>query len=115
VKYSPARTFALLVAEPFWLTPDVIALLTDWQVSELYFKPAIRRARDAQKKRRIGRVDAPDPKEGIPISREAYVRNGLRMFGGTADHWGKKWDAAKIEFDAYVAAQKGTSEPEVST
>lgn len=63
--------------EPWCFTPAEIGSLTDWQIWELYVRPAVRRqeaTRDAGKRPRLKKA----PGDGIP-DREEYIELGLHM------------------------------------
>lgn len=89
--------FELMGGEPWCFAPEQIGKLTDWQIWELYVKPAVRRQRDATRKGR-GRKPPKDRYGGVP-SREEFIKGGLH-FGLTAEHLG-------AEFDRWAATEEG--------
>jgi len=81
-----------LAQEPWGFSPDVLARLTDFQVLELYLKPAAERA-DQLKRESPGaarRNDVPAP-GGVP-SRADFVSAMAAEFGPRGDY-GAMWDA----------------------
>jgi len=89
--------FEILGGEPWCFTPEQIGKLTDWQVWELYVKPAVRRQRDSRRKRH-GRRPPKDKYGGVP-NRDEFIAGGLH-FGLTEEHLG-------AEYDKWAATEQG--------
>lgn len=98
----------MLCQEPWCFTPDQIGRLTDWQIMELYGKPAAKRAErlgapTAPKALGGRRENAPDAEPGTPEHRAQIVAGMVQAMG-----W--KPERAAAEYDRQLAlwkAQKG--------
>lgn len=85
-----------MAGEPWCFPPEVIAKLTDYQIDELYLRPAVKRA-EAMERERKGLPPAADPKPlAEPPPREAMIRFAASMFGKTRQQ-------AEAEYDAQLA------------
>lgn len=79
------------------MTKRDIEELTDWQIDNLYFKPAVERSnqmrRDAGLPPASTPVEVEEPTPGEPTKRteSEYVRNARAVFGGTEAHWRNEW------------------------
>ena len=92
--------YETLCGEPWCWTPQVIGELTDYQVWELVLRPALRRAREFDRKRSGSKGRRPRPSNKLP-DREEYVQGGMLLTGaGTREHWER-------EYDKFVASQEG--------
>lgn len=89
--------FRAMAGEPWCLTPGAIGKLTDWQIWELYVKPAVDRQREAKRGTGSGKRKR-DPFDGIP-SRADYI-SGAAHFGIPEEH-------AAAEFDKWAATDEG--------
>lgn len=85
--------FATLCGEPFYITPRDYAELTDFQIGVMV-RVAVKRAEEAKRQAKglPPRIKATPPKEG-ELTRDKFIQLGLGMFGGSAEVWGRQWDA----------------------
>lgn len=90
-----------MAGEPWCFTPAQIAELTDWQIVELYVKPAeeraeeVRRERDGVGRGEFGRpilANPPDPPTPILPDRSEYVAFCVSELGWTRAHAEAEWD-----------------------
>lgn len=89
--------FALLCGEPWCLPVAVVADLTDWQVENLYLRPAAARAaRLRGEEPEDGEAGEDSPTASPADERAAFVGAGLQMAPGTTrDHWEREYDRLK--------------------
>lgn len=105
------EAYAALCQEPWCFTPDQVSRLTDWQMLELYFLPAVRRAKDlkdgSEKESAVATPAAAPSGGGSEIpNRELFVATAmtLRMDRATAE---AQYDR---QLAAHLARQKGSSD-----
>jgi hypothetical protein len=97
----------MLCQEPWCFTPEQIGRLTDWQILELYAKPASERAERMSSPtgpKPLGTRREPDAEPGTPEHRAQVVGGMVRTMG-----W--KPERAAAEYDRQLAlwkAQKGS-------
>jgi len=92
--------------EPWCFTPAEIAPLTDYQIDEVYLKPAVRRA-EAMERERKGLPPPPTPGEKAPDApppRGAVVAFAMSTFGKTREQAEAMYDA---QLAAWEKQQKG--------
>lgn len=84
----------MVAGEPWCFPPDVIAGMTDWQIEDLYLKPAVERVKRVQG----GRDGTPEP------TPEADAMPSRREFVGMATREGVPAAVAHAEYDRMLAA-----------
>ncbi len=95
-----------LAQEPWCFHPSQIAELTDWQVMELYIKPAVKRADELKKSMEKNQSSAlpfsppessssPGTRRGLP-DRERSIEI-MVSFGISAEKAAADWDAANAK------------------
>lgn len=77
-----AHVYGKYTQEPFHLHPWDIARLTDWQLVELYDKPADRAYRAAHK---MPPPPGDDEPETVPSGREEFIAWWIGLTGGTRE------------------------------
>jgi hypothetical protein len=92
-----------MAGEPWCFSPAEVAPLTDYQIDEVYLKPAVKRA-EAMERERKGLPPAAEPKPlAEPPPREAMIRFAMSALGKTRAQ-------AEADYDAQLAEwgkQKG--------
>jgi hypothetical protein len=95
-----------MAGEPWCFSPAEVAPLTDYQIDEVYLKPAVKRA-EAMERERQGLPPRPTPGADVPDApppRGQVVAFAMSTFGKTRAQ-------AEAEYDAQLAAweqqQKG--------
>lgn len=84
----------MLVAEPFRLSKEQIGELTDWDVWELYIRPAVQKAREDE-----DRDGEPRNRKTKLPTREEYVITGMQLGGNRAD--------LEKAYDQWAASEEG--------
>lgn len=98
-----------LAQEPWCYLPHQIACLTDWQVLELYLKPAAKRAEEMRREMQVNNphsqtytsMDTPvsSAPAGLP-DRETFIAIQMDCFGNPREK-------AEADYDAIVKSMRG--------
>ncbi len=90
-----------LAQEPWCFHPSQIAELTDWQVMELYIRPAVKRAEELKKDVDRDRAESPfsspsspSPKASRLPPREQSIDIMVDLLGITREQAAADWDRA---------------------
>ena len=105
--FGPYAGWAALAQEPWGFTPDVLARLTDWQVREVYLRPAGERA-DEVRRASAGKPTGPpgwDWDRGLP-DREAWAVAMAAQFDDDPERFRSDWDRMKAAHDAAQRANR---------
>ena len=74
------EAYVMLAQEPWCYTPEQIGKLTDWQIENLYAKPAAERAEEMQR-------DMPTNPQSAPVPKSALRENDLDKYPpGSKEH-----------------------------
>jgi hypothetical protein len=84
----------------------VLARLTDFQVWELYLKPAADRAAETDRRAKGRPADIPADDGGVP-DKTAFVIAMLSTYGGTVEKYEADWERMKREADDAAAGTSG--------
>lgn len=88
---------AMLLQEPWCMTPGQVAGLTAWQAEHLYVRPALERNRRLAERAEGGGVTAPPAGGGWdwaagPPPKHEFVSGMLGQFGGSSEKWAADWE-----------------------
>jgi hypothetical protein len=97
----------MLTQEPWCFHPDQIATLTDWQIEELYARPAIKRNKKWDEERADFEMNRPKPTADPEYSSEwPDGMNRYRTMNNPTEHEdGCQFEVGSPEFREWVISQ----------